>query len=147
MTAKSRLRRTENRVGSRLDLDVAKSLQSLRHHRDSGNDRGHRPSRTVECLNGVRQVHQAAAFGVDQAAANREAANGREHRSVRRQFARERLGISAAEVEPIHFGQFAISNRREIYNLRAERAQPIQVIFIVKVKRGVVRHADSTARP
>ncbi len=136
MPSKSRLRRTENRVRSRLDLDVADRLQSLRHHRDSGNYRSHRPSRAVERSDCVRQVHEAAAFGVNQAAASREASNGREHRSVRGQFARERLGISAAEVESVHFGQFAISDRREIYNLRAERSQPIQIVFIVKVKRG-----------
>src|ERR1700678_4578637 len=48
MAAKSRMRRTENRVRARLDLDVADRLKSLSHRRDSGNDRHHRPSRAVK---------------------------------------------------------------------------------------------------
>jgi len=82
MAAKSRPRRTEDRVRARLDLDVAERPQAIGHHGDAGNNRGHRPERAVERADSIREVHQAAAFSVNHPAARRETANRREHRAV-----------------------------------------------------------------
>src|SRR5260370_985140 len=80
---------------------------------------------------------------VDHAAARGEVANRFEHRSVRGEFSCERLGIAAAEIESIDRRQFAIAAWREVDEFRAECAESIQIVFVIKLKSVVVGDADS----
>ena len=146
MAAKAESRRSQQRRCDSLDLDVADRLQPIVHHGVGGNQPSHREGRAVNRADGAREIHQTAAFGVNRPAARDECAHRCDHRMIRGEFVSDGLGITTAEIESVHRGQFAIMHRTEIHDLGAKRFESAQVVFVVEVERVVERDPDTASR-
>ena len=78
--------RSENRVTTKLRLNVADHLQFAVHLHDSRNDSRHRMFFSLEVHEFFHQVHIAAAFGINGHTCCRRLSERTAHRRIRRQF-------------------------------------------------------------
>ena len=140
-------RRRASVAALRLDLDVAERLQAIGHDRGAGDEPDHRVRGAVDGADGVGEVHEAAALGVDGPAAPGGVAQRGAHRAVGGERGGVQLGIATAEVDAVDgVGQRGVGERREGDELGAERAQGGEVVLVVEVEGGVVRERDAAAR-
>src|SRR5213594_2197724 len=87
----------------RADLAIAEVDETFSHFDLDGNNAGHPDS-----VDRLREIHQASAFGIKLFAGLDEPANRREHSAVGCKFVPIELGIAAADVQDISFGDLSI---------------------------------------
>ena len=90
------------------------------------------------------QVHKAAAFGNAGQPRLQRGADAAAHGAIFAQLRGIELRIAAAEIEAVESGgQGAVRERRKRHELRADRPEQAEAVFIVKAERIVPRNTDA----
>src|SRR5262249_36401516 len=124
VSAETQTRRAEDAFDLGLDLDVSERRQAVFHDGLDGQETHHRMRLSGARANRAREVHEAAAFGVDGPTRARECGDALAHRRILRELAREDFRVAAAEIEAVDGGELCVSNGRKPDERRAERFEP-----------------------
>ena len=93
---------------------------------------------------GLCQVHKAAAFGNAGQPRLQRGADAAAHGAIFAQLRGIELRIAAAEIEAVESGgQGAVRERGKRHELRADRPEQAEAVFIVKAERIVPRNTDA----
>src|SRR5580658_1924515 len=108
----------QNRISLRLDFDIAEGLEPVAHNGIAPKPTHHGVARSIESANAFRQIHESSTFGIDWSSRIAEREDVVAQPLVVCKRASMHLGVAAAQIQSIHFGELSRADRRELDQFR-----------------------------